>query len=144
MSAVCVRVLAGGEHYAIPVASVLEVAEYGEVTAVPGASSVVLGVRNLRGQVLPVIELATALGLQDSADHQRILIVENDGHLAGLAVNEVVDVGVLGEVTEDVESPSLRGALLVDGALVGVVDVGAVLGAIAPASKRIAATAEPA
>jgi purine-binding chemotaxis protein CheW len=143
MSAVCVRVLAGGEHYAIPVASVLEVAEYGEVSTVPGAPPAILGVRNLRGQVLPIVDLASTLGLQEESDPERILVAEDDGRLAGLAVTEVVDVGILGEVTDEVESSHLQGALLVDGALIGLVDVGAVLGAIAPAGEPVGVSVEP-
>ena len=62
MSGLHVRVRVADEHYALPVADVLEVAELGEVTPVPGAGAAVLGVRNLRGQVLPVVDLATVFG----------------------------------------------------------------------------------
>ena len=54
MSGVHVRVRVAGEHYALPVEDVLEVAELRAITPVPGAPPAVLGVRNLRGQVLPV------------------------------------------------------------------------------------------
>src|SRR2546429_38607 len=63
MSPLHVRVRVSGEEYALPVDDVLEVADIGEIAAVPGATDAVLGVRNLRGHVLPVVELATVLGL---------------------------------------------------------------------------------
>jgi chemotaxis signal transduction protein len=132
MSRVHVRVLAGGEHYALPVEEVLEIAELGQVTPVPGAPSGVLGVRNLRGQVIPVIDLATMLGLSSDDGNERIVVAEDSGRRAALAVTATVDVGELGAATEEVESSYLSGAILVDGALVGIVDVPAVLAAVAP------------
>lgn len=133
MSAVYVRVIAGGEHYAFPVNDVLEISDLGEVAPVPGAPPEVMGVRNLRGQVIPVIDLATVLGLGDDADRERIVVAEHRGRRGGLAVTEIVDVGELAEATETVESPYLAGAILVDGALVGVVDVAAVLDGLSEA-----------
>jgi purine-binding chemotaxis protein CheW len=142
MTMVHVRVLAGGEHYAIPVDSVLEIAEHSQISEVPGAPAEVLGVRNLRGQVIPVIDLATSLGLQSSSEKERIVVVDDGGRLAGLAVDAVVDVGALGEVTEEVDSPYLRGALLVAGALVGVIDIAALFARLSPSGDPVPATAE--
>jgi purine-binding chemotaxis protein CheW len=142
MSSMHVRVLAGGEHYAIPVAGVLEIAEHGEVSEVPGSPPEVLGVRNLRGQVIAVIDLAAGLDLQSSSDRERIVVVEDSGRLAGFAVDAVVDVGVLGEATEEVDSPYLRGALLVDGALVGVVDIAALFARVAPSGDPLPSSVE--
>jgi purine-binding chemotaxis protein CheW len=136
MSRVHVRVLAGGEHYALPVTAVLEIADTGQVTPVPGAPAGVLGVRNLRGQVIPVIDLATMLGLSDEAESERIVVTEDGSLRAALAVTATVDVGELGAATEEVESPYLSGAILVDGALVGIVDVPALLAATAPVEAR--------
>jgi chemotaxis signal transduction protein len=130
MTGVYVRVIAGGEHYAIPVEQVLEISELGSVSPVPGAGAELMGVRNLRGSVVPVIDLATALGLTDATDRGRIVVTEADGTRGGLAVTEIVDVGELPEATEEAESRYLDGAVLVDGQLVGVIGVGAVLGAV--------------
>jgi chemotaxis signal transduction protein len=132
MSRVHVRVLAGGEHYALPVAAVLEIADLGQVTPVPGAPSGVLGVRNLRGQVIPVIDLATMLGLSTEAESERIVVTDDGSRRAALAVTGTVDVGELGPSTEEVDSPYLSGAVLVDDALVGIVDVAELLAAVAP------------
>jgi purine-binding chemotaxis protein CheW len=132
MNRVHVRVLAGGEHYALPVTAVLEIAEFGQVTPVPGAPSGVLGVRNLRGQVIPVIDLATMLALAPDGESERIVVADDGSRRAALAVTSTVDVGELGAATEEVESPYLTGAVLVDGALVGIVDVEALLAAVAP------------
>jgi len=130
MSGVHVRVRAGGEDYALSVDSVLEVSELGDVTPVPSASREVLGVRNLRGQVIPVIDLATVFGLDGEAKRERIVVAEDGERRAALAVERVVDVGTLPAPSEEAESEYLFGAALVDGALVGVVNVGAVLASL--------------
>ena len=133
MSSLHVRVQVGDEHYALPVADVLEVAELGDVTPVPGAGAALLGVRNLRGQVLAVIDLATILGLANS-DPRRMVVTESGGRTAGLAVDSVVGVEQLPNASEETDSRHLTAATLADGALVGVVDVDSVLGAVERAS----------
>jgi purine-binding chemotaxis protein CheW len=129
MSGVHVRVRVAGEHYALPVEQVLEVADLGEITSVPGSPSEIVGVRNLRGQVIPVIGLATLLGL--SGDEPSRVVVAESGELrAGLVVDNVVDVGELPPASEQVESDYLLGASLVDGELVGTLDLDAVLASV--------------
>jgi purine-binding chemotaxis protein CheW len=107
----------------MPVEYVVEVAEVGDLAPVPGAPPAVLGVRNLRGQILPIIDLAALLGIGPAADPRRVLVVEAGGTMAGLAIDEVSDVGELPNPVEDTESRLLVGAALVDDELVGVIDV---------------------
>lgn len=129
MRHVHVRVHLGRERYAVPIANVREVADVGEVAPVPGAPPAVLGVRNLRGQVLPVIDLAAVLGV--TTDGPRRLLVAEDGHRrAGLAVDLVTDVETLPAAKEEAHAPHLSGAAMIDGELVGVVDVGALFDAV--------------
>jgi purine-binding chemotaxis protein CheW len=130
-----VRVRVADEHYALAVEDVLEVAELGDVTPVPGAGAAVLGVRNLRGQVLPVVDLATVFELPPGQP-ERIVIAERGGLRAGFAVDAVAGVEDLPEASEEVESRHLAGAALADGALVGVVDVGSVLKAVEESNAR--------
>lgn len=130
MSGLHVWVRAADEQYALPVADVLEVAELGDVTPVPGADPAVIGVRNRRGQVLPIVDLQAVLGLPRAPALERIVIIERDGRVAGLAVETVADVERLPDASEEADAPHLAGASLVDGGLVGVVDVGSVLDAV--------------
>jgi chemotaxis signal transduction protein len=131
VSGVHVRVGVAGEQYALPVDRVLEVAELGDLTPVPGSPAEIMGVRNLRGQVIPVIALGNLLGLSAS-EPGRIAVAEMGGRCAGLAVDAVLDVGELPDSSEQVESAYLTGAVLVDGVLVGILDADAVLSAVAP------------
>ena len=123
MSGVHVRLHVGGESYAFGVEYVLEVAELGEIAPLPGSPAGVLGVRNLRGHVLPVFELASILGIASEGPALSLLVAEHEGRLAGFAIGEVVDVGVLAAPSDHAESKLLHGSVLDEGELVGVVDV---------------------
>jgi purine-binding chemotaxis protein CheW len=123
MSTVHVTVRVNAELYALPVEAVVEVAEVGQLTPVPGTRAGALGLQNLRGTALPVFDLAELLGLS-GGDTPRLLVVAEDGaRRAGLAVDEVCDVGELPTADEESDSPLLRGAALTDAGLVGVVDL---------------------
>ena len=54
------------EEYAVDVLSVKEIIEYGDVTKVPGTPSHMRGVINLRGSVVPVVDLAVKFGREHS------------------------------------------------------------------------------
>jgi chemotaxis signal transduction protein len=122
MNGVHVRLRVGREQYAVPIGNVLEVGELGALSAVPGAGSAVLGVRNLRGQVLPVFDLARVLAIPGDAA-QRVVVAEHEGRQAGLAVDDVTDVGAFASAPEETRSEHLTGAVLEDGQLVGIIDV---------------------
>jgi purine-binding chemotaxis protein CheW len=126
VSDVYVTVRVGSEVYAFPIGNVLEVAALGELAAVPGSGSAVLGVRNLQGQVLPVFDLADVLGVPRNGRPPRLVVAEQDGRVAGLAVDDVMDVAPLPGPLDDAESEYLAHATLKDGSPVGVVDVGQV------------------
>jgi purine-binding chemotaxis protein CheW len=113
----------GDERYALPIQEVVEVAPVGELTRVPGAPRAVMGVQNLRGQVVPVVDLGAVLGRGTPDGRRAMVIVDDGGDAAGLAVDTVVDVGpVEAQPAEDVVAP-LVGSAVVGGRLVGVLDV---------------------
>jgi purine-binding chemotaxis protein CheW len=123
MSDVHVQVRVGSELYALPVAQVLEVGEMRDLTVAPGASPATLGICNLRGDLLAVFDLATVLGLSRSEAPQRILVAERAGTRAGFAVDDVTDVNELPEADQETDGELLASAALIDGSLVGVIDV---------------------
>ncbi len=125
-----VRFRVAEEAYAISVLNVLEVARLGDVTPVPGAPVQILGVRNLRGKILPVIDLAALLGTRRTGPAARLLVIESDGRQAGLAIDEVTGVGELADLAEEAESALLVGTMLEDGDLIGVLSLPAVLDAL--------------
>jgi purine-binding chemotaxis protein CheW len=120
---VYVRLRVAAEAYAMPVENVLQVAELGDVTAVPGSRPEMLGVRNLRGQILPVVDLALLLGIPRTAPPTRLLVAEAGGRQAGFAIDQVSEVGELEDPTEETDSDMLVGAALAGGDLIGVINV---------------------
>jgi purine-binding chemotaxis protein CheW len=120
---VYVRLRVAAEALALPADHVLEVAELGEVEAIPRARPEMLGVRNMRSQILPVVDLALLLGIPRTAPPSRLLVVAAGGIRAGFAVDEVIGVGELADPTEETVSDLLAGATLADSDLVGIIDV---------------------
>jgi purine-binding chemotaxis protein CheW len=83
-----------GETYGINVMQVQEVLRYSEVAPVPGAPSYVLGIINLRGNVVTVIDTRHRFSLEpgDVTDNTRIVIIEADKHVVGILVDSVAEV----------------------------------------------------
>jgi purine-binding chemotaxis protein CheW len=81
-----------GQAYAAPLAQVSEVIRMGEVTPVPGAAADLLGVRHLRGRVVPVLDGRRRLGLApcDADDESvRVVMLTHAAHWIGLRVDAV-------------------------------------------------------
>jgi chemotaxis signal transduction protein len=130
-----VRVRVGSEMYALPIENVLEVADLGDVTPVPGADAGVLGVCNFHGQVLPVFDLAHVLGVRRERRPPRLVVTDERGTLAGLAVDDVTDVSPLEGELEATDVELLAHATLEAGSLVGVMDVARVLAALGEGAR---------
>ncbi len=81
----------GGESFALPIASVVEVRPLGHLTPVPRAPAAVRGATNRRGHVLPVLDPGPALGLPatEIGPAARILVVEVERRLLGVLVERV-------------------------------------------------------
>lgn len=82
------------ETYGINVMQVQEVLRYTEIAPVPGAPDYVLGIINLRGNVVTVIDTRARFGLQSGevSDNSRIVIIESDKQVIGILVDSVAEV----------------------------------------------------
>ena len=94
----CVTFRLEGEIYGINVMMVQEVLRVTEIAPVPGAPNFVLGIINLRGNVVTVIDTRKrfALPAKEMDDSTRIVIIESDKQTVGIVVDgvsEVVNVG---------------------------------------------------
>jgi purine-binding chemotaxis protein CheW len=85
-----------GEHYALPIVAIREIIRHQRPRAIGSISSLMQGVINLRGRVLPVCDLSSELGaMLEISEDTRILVVDTDGSVVGLivdSVDEVLDV----------------------------------------------------
>jgi purine-binding chemotaxis protein CheW len=130
MAAIYVRVRLGGEQYALAVEHVAEVVELEHVTPVPGAPASLPGVCNLRGEVVSVIDLAAVLGLPRDRRPERMLVTTDGGRRAGLAIDEVLDVAPLPDTSSAHGIRYITATAVVDEALLGVLDLPALLDAV--------------
>ncbi|MBD3267388.1 chemotaxis protein CheW [bacterium] len=83
-----------GEEYGVPILSVQEIIRYETVTRVPQSSEFIEGVLNLRGQVIPVVNLRKKFALEEREldNSTRIIVVEVQGRVVGMVVDEVSEV----------------------------------------------------
>jgi len=133
----------GTETFAIGIMAIKEIIEYASLTEVPMMPTYVRGVINLRGSVVPVLDLPARFGKASSAITKRTCIViidvmlGSDRHVLGLvvdAVNAVLDIP-----QSDIEPPPafgasirtefIRGMVKINSKFVIVIDVDHVLAA---------------
>ncbi|MBC3882387.1 purine-binding chemotaxis protein CheW [Undibacterium sp. LX40W] len=106
--------LLGGDPFALKILNIREIIQYGELTEVPMMPKFIRGVINLRGKVVPVVDLSARFGKSVTQISRRtsIIIIEmendDDAQSIGIvvdSVNEVVDI-----MSSDIEPPPSFGA----------------------------------
>lgn len=81
------------EEYALELAKVIEIIEYTDITRVPEAPEYVAGILNLRGHVIPVLDVRKRFQKPDKDVKQRCIIIASiDGNQLGLIVDNVIDL----------------------------------------------------
>jgi len=133
------------QEYCVDIMSVREIRGWTPATSLPASPAYVRGVINLRGTVLPVVDLAERLGLPASVPSERhvIVVVWIDGQLVGLLVDAVCDILA---VTQDMLQPTpdiaaqdvqafVEALIHVDERMIGLINLDHVL----PASQSQAA-----
>lgn len=96
----------GGEVYGINIGTVREIIRMQAITFVPDAPGFVRGVINLRGRVIPVVDLRTrfAFPVTPATPDSRILVVDSGGIDIGVIVDAVTEVRRIDDAT--IEPPS--------------------------------------
>lgn len=88
---VCFKI--GNEEYGIDILQVQEILKIPKVTKLPKSSSHVLGVIDLRGRVIPIIDLGKKFGIiSDLSKSSRAIVVNIEGKQVGLAIDSVSHV----------------------------------------------------
>ncbi|MEL6186292.1 MAG: chemotaxis protein CheW [Myxococcota bacterium] len=84
----------GGETYAVGVEFVTEIVRVPEISAMPEMSKAFRGLINLRGHVIPILDMQVRFGLAaiDTTDRTVIIVIETESSRVGLMVPEVAEV----------------------------------------------------
>lgn len=91
------RVFIGNEHYALPVDNILAVYEDVAIMPLPGTPSHIAGITNLRGNIVPVLELSSLLNLSSpelQPENVLVLLTHREGQVA-VRVDALDEVGGL-------------------------------------------------
>lgn len=127
-----------GEHeYSVNIMSVREIRGWTRATSLPHAPSYVHGVINLRGTVLPVVDLARRLGLEADEPSERsvIIVIDYEDRTVGVRVDAVSDILSVAintmqpppEMLSDGSEKFVQGLIVIDDRMVRVLDIETVL-----------------
>lgn len=135
----------GDNEYSVDIMRVREIRGWTRATSLPHAPDYVRGVINLRGAVLPVIDLATRLGLpaDEPNDRNVIIVVDVEGRSVGLRVDAVSDILTFArselqappEMSADPGHTFVQSLTILDGRLIRILD----LPNVVPISDTVAA-----
>jgi purine-binding chemotaxis protein CheW len=127
------------ESFAVDISAVESIIKVQAVTVMPQAPKFVEGVTNLRGKVLPVIDLRKRFGMpsRESDRNSRIIVVNIDGAGVGMIVDGVSEVLTISEgaveaapsITTTIDSTFITGIAKVGDRLVILLDLGKILSA---------------
>lgn len=123
-----------GQRYGLPIGAVQEVVAEAQVEPVPGSAPQVLGVINLRGNVVTVLDLRRRFGLAPAPVPARIVVVDHGAEAIGLCVDRVAD---LRRIADSAIRPApagsaaaadpIHGLVVRDGEVLTLLDVPALL-----------------
>ncbi len=127
----------GEQEFCVDIMAVREIRGWAPVTKLPHSPSFLRGVLNLRGTVLPIVDLAARLGLPASEPTARhvIIVAQVNGQVFGLLVNAVSDILTIddGVIQPPPEVSSIRvrsfiqGLLAIEGRMVSLISLDQVL-----------------
>lgn len=127
----------GKEEFAVPILQIQEINRLVDITKVPRSPDFVEGVINLRGKVIPIIDLRKRFGLPQAelGKYARIVVVNMEGRMVGLIVDSVSEVLRLSEdaiepappVVAGIDSEYIRGLGKLDGRLLILLDLSKIL-----------------
>ncbi len=135
----------GDQEFCVNIMSVREIRGWTPATPMPHAPSYVIGIINLRGAVLPIVDLSARLGMREAEPTARhvIIVAQVKSRTVGLLVEAVSDILTITdeniqpvpEVSSDLEKQYARGILAIDTRMICMIE----LGALFPESESEAA-----
>jgi purine-binding chemotaxis protein CheW len=146
----------GDEQYGVDIMAVREIKEWSSVTRLPEQPDYVRGVLNLRGAIIPIIDLRCGFGQghTDATPMHIIIIVQIEDRQVGLLADRVLDIVAfeadkvqkVPTVANDQRSGALSGLVTVEGAMIALIDLANLLAAFEAAGNapRVPADIVPA
>lgn len=125
MRALLLRI--GDDTYAVPMQTAREVVAAPVVTKLPTAPASVLGVCNVRGEIIPVFDTGVLLGVRSMSTFGAVAVIETALGPAGLAMSDIGASVELGEQVAATETPGTAGAHVLGSGLAVLVDTEALL-----------------
>jgi purine-binding chemotaxis protein CheW len=119
---------AGLDLYAVPMDAVREVVRVPVPTRLPTAPGFVLGLFNLRGEIVPLLDTPALLGLSRIRGWSFVVVVRSSIGPAGLAATALPEPIALGEAVGASESPATAGTYAAGQQLAVLLDIEALLG----------------
>lgn len=121
--------LLADEEYAVEILKVQEIIQMQKVTPVPGSPEFIRGVINLRGKVIPVIELRNKFGMEAMADTEKtviiVMLIENEDGTSttmGIIIDDVKEV--MDVAAESIEKTPALGGSVDTGFIMGICKAG--------------------
>lgn len=114
----CVTFSSGDQVFCLEITQIREIRRWSPVTALPHAPSDVLGVMNLRGAVIPIVDLSARFGLGATEQNDRNVVIVAQGRdsMSGLLVQSVSEILSVApdavQETPDIKSDLTRGFIL--------------------------------
>jgi purine-binding chemotaxis protein CheW len=116
-----------GERYALDITAVREIVPAPAIRLLPGAPATVLGLFNLRGDVVPLFDTAALADAGSLQKWTHAVVVETTAGLAALAAGGVPETVVLTEPVAASEAPWIEATYAVDRSLIPLFNAGALL-----------------
>lgn len=136
----------GGQDFCVDIMAVREIRGWTPATVLPHAPAYILGVINLRGAVVPIVDLAARMGLEPiRPDARHVIVICVVGHqTVGFLVDAVSDILSVRHsliqptpaVSSDITRAFFEGVIAIDQRMLRLIDIEAVLPPIATRQER--------
>lgn len=126
----------GDQEFCVNIMSIREIRGWTQATPMPHAPAYVMGVINLRGAVLPIVDMSARLGMKEAEPTVRhvIIVAQVKSRAVGLLVEAVSDILTITddniqpvpEISSDLEKQYARGILAIDTRMICLIDLDAI------------------
>jgi len=132
----------GGEQYGVNIMAVREIKDWSAITQLPNQPGYMRGVLNLRGVIVPIIDLRCRFGngLTDATPMHVIIVIQIDGETVGLLADRVLDIIAVDpsqiqpvpKVSNDARTGFLSGLVAIEKTMIALIDLKSLLAAQNP------------